>query len=214
MRNRVLFCTVLVSGLLALNSQAAWACARPNFSSSELKAVPTSKINQRLLSQAITKETNYYRCTRGMRPLSNDTKLVAAARSHSRNMARMENLSHVLPISGSRTMKQRFERANVTVKKVRAENIGTEYRLVFGTGVFLINDRKTCNFSYRATRERIPQHSYATLARSVVKRWWESKSHRQNILNRHVKRIGSAAEFTTRGNAPCGTYYVTQDLAG
>jgi uncharacterized protein YkwD len=205
---------VVVATVLVGSSSHAAACARPNFSSAELKAIPTSGINQRVLSRAITKETNYYRCKRGMGPLANDNRLVSAAQTHSRNMARLKKLSHVLPISGSKTLKQRFVRADVVVKKVRAENIGTEYRLKFGTGVFIINDRQNCRFTYRASRKPIPQHSYASLAHSVVKRWWESKSHRKNILNRHVKRVGSAAQFTSAGIAPCGTYYVTQDLAG
>ncbi len=213
-RIRIIMSSVVIAGVLALQSSAGWACSRPSFTKAELKALPTSRINQRVLSQAITKETNYYRCTRGMRPLANDVKLISAARSHSRNMVRMNKLSHILPVSGSRTMKQRFERANVEVKKVRAENIGTEYRLVFGTGVFLIADQKNCKFTYRATRKPIPRHNYGSFARSVVKRWWDSRDHRKNILNRHIKRVGSAAEFTSKGVAPCGTFYVTQDLAG
>lgn len=190
MRSSIIIATVAIAGILTLQSTASWACSRPNFTSAERQILPTTRINQRLLSQAITKETNYYRCTRNMRALANDSSLIAAARIHSRNMARRNELSHVLPVSGSQTMKQRFERSNVVVKKVRAENIGTEYRLDFGTGVFLINDRKNCRFTYRATRQPIPQHTYASLAQNVVKRWWESKGHRVNILNRHVKRVG------------------------
>jgi uncharacterized protein YkwD len=190
------------------------ACSPPTFSTAERKPIPTRNINQSVLSKAITKQTNYYRCKRGLPALRHDNSLRKAAGIHARNMARLQRMSHVLPVNGSQTMKQRFSAANVRVKKVRAENIAVEYRLAFGTGVFLIHDAGRCQFTYRASGKPIPQHSYGSLARSVVQRWYDSKGHRANILNRHATRVGSAAWFSTEGSAPCGSYYISQDFAG
>lgn len=190
------------------------ACQPPSFTKAERKAIPTSNIDQDLLSKAITKQTNYFRCQRGLRPLIHDPALKSAADVHARNMARLNRLSHELPVSGAQTLKQRFGRANVKVKRVRAENIGTEFRMALASRMFLTDDAKTCRFRYFDNRERVPQHSYGSLAQSMVVRWYESKGHRANILNRSVKRMGAAARFTSGGDAPCGTFYLTQAFAG
>ena len=167
-----------------------------------------------MLSKAIAEQTNYYRCAHGLRPLSFDPNLKIAAEIHAGNMAHLNTLGHVLPVSGYRNMAQRFRAANVQVSRIRAENVGTEYRLAFGTGAFLVKDAKLCSFTYRASRKPIPRHSYGSLAQSIVKRWWDSYGHRRNILDRRVKRIGAAAKFVNGGDAPCGTYYLAQNFAG
>lgn len=190
------------------------ACQPPSFTKAERKAIPTSNIDQDLLSNAITKQTNYFRCKRGLGPLSHDPALKKAADVHARNMAKFNRLSHELPVSGARTVKQRFGRANVKVERIRAENIATEFRMVLGSRMFLTDDANTCRFRYFDTRQPVPQHSYGSLAQYIVLRWYESKSHRANMLNRSVKRMGAAARFTSGGDAPCGTYYLTQDFAG
>ena len=133
---------------------------------------------------------------------------------HSRNMAKMKSLKHQLPVYGKRTVGDRFRAAKVQVKRVRAENIATNFRLAFGTRLFLTDDASTCRFRYNDTRKRVPVHSYGRLAQSVVKRWWSSPTHRSNMTHNYVRRIGSAAEFTIDNSAPCGTYYLTQSLAG
>lgn len=190
------------------------ACQPPSFTKAERKPIPTSNIDQDLLSKAITKQTNYFRCKRGLGPLGHDPALKSAADVHARNMARLNRLSHDLPVSGARTLKQRFGTANVKVKRVRAENIGTEFRMVLGSRMFLTDDAKTCRFRYFDNRQPVPQHSYGSLAQSIVVRWYESKGHRANMLNRSVSRMGAAARFTSGGDAPCGTYYLSQAFAG
>lgn len=190
------------------------ACKPPSFTKSERKAIPTKNIDQVLLSKAIVKQTNYFRCKRGLKPVTYDPALRSAAEIHARNMARLEQLSHELPVSGARTVKQRFGTAKVKVKRVRAENIGTEFRMALGSRVFLTDDAKTCRFRYSDSRKPVPQHSYGSLARSMVQRWHESKGHRAIMLNSQVERVGAAARFTPGGSAPCGTYYLSQDFAG
>lgn len=193
---------------------AKTACTPPSFTQEERQTIPTSRINQRILSNAVVKETNYYRCRKGLRPLREDPRLIEAAEIHANNMARLNTLSHNLPVAGMRTLSQRFNAANVDVRRVRAANVGTEYRMAFGTGAFRINDAPNCRFVYSDTRRSIPPHSYGSLARSLVKNLYDSSSHRRNILNRQVQRIGAAAHYTPAGIAPCGTYFVSQDFAG
>lgn len=190
------------------------ACEPPAFTKPERKAIPTSNIDQDLLSKAIAKQTNYFRCKRGLHALVHDPALKSAADIHARNMAKMNELSHELPVFGARTLKQRFRTANVKVKRVRAENIGTEFRMALSSRMFLTDDLKTCRFRYFESRQPVPQHSYGSLARSIVERWYASKYHRDNMLNRSIKRVGAAARFTSSGDAPCGTYYLSQDFAG
>lgn len=190
------------------------ACVPPTFTKSELKAVPTKNINQDLLSKAITKQTNYFRCKNGLKPLAYDPALKSAADIHARNMAKLGELSHELPVFGARTVKQRFGKAKVKVKRVRAENIGTEFRMAIGSRMFITDDLKSCRLRYFDTRKPVPQHSYGSLAESMVERWHKSDKHRANMMNREIKRIGAAARFTHRGGAPCGTYYLAQEFAG
>lgn len=213
-RTKGLLVALAAAAFIAQVQSGHAACTPPSFTPEEQKPIPTANINQVVLSTAIVKQTNYYRCQRGLKPLDHDPRLISAAEIHASNMARLNRLSHTLPISGERTLRQRFSAADVDVKKIRAENVGTEYRMAFGTDVFMINDAPNCKFTNRETLKPIPVHSYGSLAHSLVKNLWNSSSHRKNILNRKASRVGSAAEFTIAGHAPCGTYFVSQDFAG
>lgn len=207
---------IFLSSMMVISQSGAAqaACETPTYTAAERQIVPTENIDQVLLSKAIAKQTNYYRCARGLQPLAFDPSLKSAAEIHAGNMARLKRLSHVLPVSGNRNMKERFEAANVQVSRIRAENVGIEYRLAFGTGPLLVKDAKKCAFAYRVSQEPVPRHSYGSLAASIVKRWWDSYAHRLNILDRRVKRIGAAARFVEQGAAPCGSYYLAQNFAG
>lgn len=213
-RKSSLWLALAVTAWIAQAQSGQAACTPPAFTKPERKAIPTKNIDQALLSKAITKQTNYFRCKRGLKPLIYDPALKSAADIHARNMARLQRLSHELPVSGARTVKQRFSKAKVKAKRVRAENIGTEFRMVIGSRMFLTDDAKTCRFRYFDTRKSVPQHSYGSLAQSIVQRWHTSKGHRAIMLNRNVTRVGAAARFTPGGKAPCGTYYLAQDFAG
>ena len=210
----IIFFALFTITVVSHPNPAQARCTPPTFSADEQEIVPTKNIDQVLLSKAIAEQTNFYRCAHGLRPLSFDPNLKIAAEIHAGNMANLNRLGHVLPVSGYRNMEQRFRAANVQVSRIRAENVGTEYRLAFGTGAFLVKDAKLCAFTYRASRKPIPQHTYGSLAQSIVKRWWDSYGHRRNILDRRVKRIGAAAKFVSGGDAPCGTYYLAQNFAG
>jgi uncharacterized protein YkwD len=213
-RKRSLWLALIATAWIAQAHSGLAACKPPSFTNSERKAIPTRNIDQDLLSKAITKQTNYFRCKRGLKPLVYDPALKSAADIHARNMARLEELSHELPVFGARTVKQRFSTAKVKVKRVRAENIGTEFRMVIGSRMFITDDAKACRLRYYDSRKPVPQHSYGSLAQSMVQRWNGSKEHRAIMLNRNIRRVGAAARFTSGGDAPCGTYYLAQDFAG
>lgn len=213
-RKSSLWLALAVTAWIAQAQSGQAACTPPAFTKPERKAIPTRNIDQALLSKAITKQTNYFRCKRGLKPLVYDPALKSAAETHARNMARLQRLSHELPVSGARTVADRFSRARVKVKRVRAENIGTEFRMALGSRMFLTDDTKSCRFRYYDTRKPVPRHSYGSLARSIVRRWYDSSGHRSVMLDRNVRRVGAAARFTSGGKAPCGTYYLAQDFAG
>lgn len=209
------FCLAVVAvAWIGLPQAGLAGCKPPKLTEAERKPVPTTNIDQALLSRAITKQTNYFRCKRGLKPLDYDPDLKSAAEIHARNMAKLNKLSHVLPVSGAKTMKQRFKTANVMVKKIFAENIGTEFRMALDMRVFLTDDAANCRLRFQDTRQPVPHHSYGSLAQSMVERWYNSKKHRANMLNTKINRVGAAARFTSRGPAPCGTYYLTQNFAG
>ena len=65
--------------LMAQAQQGQAECILPSFTAAEQETIPTNAINQSVLSTAIVKQTNYYRCQRGMKPLAHDPKLIAAA---------------------------------------------------------------------------------------------------------------------------------------
>ncbi len=213
-RKTGLWLALIATAWLAQGQSGLAACKPPPFSSAERKAIPTRNIDQDLLSKAITKQTNYFRCKRGLKPVVYDPALKSAADIHARNMARLEQLSHELPVFGAGTLKQRFSKAKVKVKRMRAENIGTEFRMVIASRMFITDDAKSCRLRYYDSRKPVPQHSYGSLARSMVQRWHESKGHRAIMLSRDARRMGAAARFTSGGEAPCGTYYLAQDFAG
>lgn len=129
-------------------------------------------------------------------------------------MVRLKKIKHVLPVSGSRTPYDRFRKADVSAYRAVAENVGTDFRYDIGNKPILIKDAPSCRFEYFETRELVGVHSYGSLARSIVHNLWNSPSHRKNLLNRKVTRVGSAAYFTIDQQAPCGTYYFTQSFAG
>ncbi len=214
LRKRQLLIVLAAAVTITQVNPVTASCAPPSFTVAENKEVPTKRIDQKLLSKAVAKQTNFYRCQRGLKALDHDPRLTSAASIHSKNMAQIKMLEHELPISRNRTLAERFKSASVKVKKIRAENIGTEFRLVIASRVFLVDDASQCRFIYRDTGKVIPVHSYGSLAQSIVKNWWNSPKHRTNMLNKQIKRIGAAAHFTIDHQAPCGTYYFTQDFAG
>lgn len=195
----------LTMGALTLTAASAEArCARPAIAGTEAQ-VPTGRINQDLLAAAILIEVNYERCRKGLRALQSEPRLTRTAAGHSKWMARSAKLSH----KGSNTLKQRLKRSGVKFR-TGAENIGMVHYYQIDGVTFLT--RGSCQFTTRSGQP-LPPHSYASLARTAVGYWMQSTKHRDNILNRQVKFLGTGASYNSRAEY-CGTLYLTQNFTG
>ncbi len=92
-----------------------------------------------------------------------------------------------------------------------AENIAMDkvYRLL---GRPIAMGYQGCNFTYGDTKTPVPIHTYASLAKQVVDRWYKSPGHKKNLLNPKFRRLGSGVGIDPNGPA-CGDFYLTQNFA-
>ncbi len=174
-------------------------------------AVNPNNPNDAIFSAAVRYYTNVERCRRGLSPLAGDNSLFRATVAHSDNMARTNTMSHTLNIRGQRTMVDRLRSFSVSYRTA-AENIAQEFLLLMD-GRSFIPSANSCQLVYADTRQPIPQHSYQSLAQSVVNRWMVSSGHRNNILNRRMNRMEASASFVRTQNT-CGLFFVSQNFAG
>ena len=74
--------------------------------------------------------------------------------------------------------------------RMAAENIAMDkvYRLL-GRPISVEHDG--CRFTYDDTKEPVPIHTYASLAREVVARWLASPKHRASLLSPSYQRLGA-----------------------
>lgn len=207
---RQLLSVLIVMVLVSLGSTAE-ACRKPVMPRGADRVVPTSRINQSLFNKAVLEEVNYYRCKNGIRPLRRSNSLVKAASGHSKWMARNRKLSHTSNLRGQRHAKDRILRTYGKFTR-GSENIAMVQR-------YWIDNRKTyypknvqaCHFE-NANRQRIPPHTYASLAKWLVKLWHDSPSHRRNMTDGKVRYMGSAIQFDAK-HRNCGAYFATQNFA-
>lgn len=170
----------------------------------------TGKIDQRLFDEAVLIYSNAVRKANGRPPFKSDPALSKAAADHARNMARLRTHSHELPVRGQKHLKQRMQRVSVDFR-LAAENIAMDkvYRLL---GRPIAVGYNGCNFTYGDTKTPVPIHTYASLAKQVVNRWYQSPGHKKNLLNPKFRRLGSGVGVDPNGPA-CGDFYLTQNFA-
>lgn len=198
--------------LLASLPVSAEACSRSVSKEASQTVVPSNRINQSLLERAIRDEVNFHRCRAGLRPVGAAEKSLAReARKHSLWMAESQQLTHRSTVPGAATLQQRVRNAGLKVR-TGSENIGMVHRYQIDNRRFKILDAGSCRF---ATYEgqRLPAHSYASLARHVVALWMDSPGHRENILDRKVNRMSAAVAFDPKAQY-CGRFWVTQNFVG
>lgn len=199
-----LFCALSVSS-------ASASCVRSKVSGAD-RAIPSSgKISQGLLDKAVLIEVNYTRCKAGLAPLKRETRITRSASSHSKWMARNSRLTHNSNIHGQRSLQERMKKTGLKYK-TGSENISRMYRYQLAGRKFFVEDASACKFADTKGRA-IPPHSYATLARSAVRMWAESPSHRKNMMDGQMRLTGTAAALNSSGRY-CGSIYITQDFLG
>ncbi|HHI70402.1 MAG TPA: CAP domain-containing protein, partial [Rhodobacteraceae bacterium] len=190
MKKAILLSLVILGGLTAALPASAKACSRPSVAGSDKVIVPGKRINEALLDAAVRVEVNYYRCRAGLRPVRSEPRLRKIAKGHSKWMARARNMSHHSTVSGRRTFGDRIKASGIRWKAA-AENIGMVYRFRMEQKLFFSEAGATCQFTNSAG-QRIPPHSYKSLANYVVKLWMNSPGHRKNILDRRMTMVGTA----------------------
>jgi uncharacterized protein YkwD len=172
--------------------------------------IPLDRPDQALFAEAVLIYSNEVRRQHGRAALRPDPALVRAAADHARNMARLRTHSHFLPVRGQRDLSQRMHRQSLEFRKA-AENIAMDkvYRLL-GRPISVVS--QGCNFTYGDTREPVPRHTYASLAREVVARWLASPKHRASLLSPSFQRLGAGMGVDPKGVA-CGDFYLVQNFA-
>jgi uncharacterized protein YkwD len=197
---------------LVATATAGEACSRSIPAKAERTLVPSERIDQDLLDAAVRAEVNFHRCRAGLPALSEaGNGLARMAKTHSTWMASTGTLSHRNTIPGKASLSQRVK-ASGEKFRTGAENIGMVHRYQIDNLRFRIIDSKSCEFA-TYDGQRLPPHSYASLARHAVNLWMNSPGHRKNILNRQVNRISTAVAFDPK--APyCGQFWLTQNFIG
>jgi uncharacterized protein YkwD len=143
-------------------------------------------------------ETNRRRVKEGVSSLWHDAKVDEAAVLHAKDMAENRYLSHEEP------EKPKGPRRRMPIDRVRAvglkpmlvaENIATQFGIQYKSGkpVYDLSQWGRKGLSYRPNGDPIPRHTYLSFARTVVDSWMASPAHRENILVRDARYIGSAA---------------------
>ncbi|MDA8586174.1 CAP domain-containing protein [Rhodobacteraceae bacterium] len=200
------------AALLLSAPTAADACNRAVSKKAAHTIVPTGRINQSLLDQAIRVEVNFHRCRAGLRGLKTAGKgLANQAKNHSVWMARTQRLSHKSTVSGSATLVQRVKKAGVKFR-TGSENISMVHRYQIDNQRFKIVNASSCQFASQ-NGKALPAHSYASLARHAVTLWMNSPGHRKNILDKRVTRVSTAVAFDPNARY-CGRYWLTQNFIG
>ncbi len=188
----------------------AAACIRQTISNGGEPIPATGRLNDAALNAAFLVEVNYQRCRAGLRPLATDNQILSAAKKHAQWMSRARKMSHQSTAPGQRTIADRLRRSGVSFR-IGAENIAQVPLFQFQSRMFMTRDAQACVFTIDG--QRVPPHTYQSLARYVVDMWMNSPGHRKNILNTRVRRTAATASLNS-GTDYCGDMYIAQAFAG
>lgn len=188
------------------------ACTRKVSKTAAQTIVPSTRINQKLLSDAVRVEVNYHRCRAGLPEVSSaGAPLAKEARNHSRWMAKKQQLTHRSTVPGRASLKQRIKASGLSFR-TGSENLGMVHRYQIDNRRFKILSNSQCKFATYDGKP-LPAHSYATLARHIVNLWMDSPGHRRNILDREAKKVSTAVAFDPNAKF-CGRFWLTQNFIG
>lgn len=161
-----------------------------------LERIDMEHIDFPLLHAAVFYETNRIRKLHQLPEFHHSNALEQAAREHSLDMVNHNFFSHTSPVKGKTTLTERAAAVGIRDCAL-AENIHERWGLEFAENQPVYPPVHGQNyFSYKYMGEAIPNHTYQSLAKAVVKSWYESAGHRQNMLNPELKYLGvGAAHF-------------------
>jgi uncharacterized protein YkwD len=211
MTKPILALVLAATAALCAAPAVAAACGRALPAGADAVIEAGAKIDQDRIDAAIRAEVNHHRCKAGLSGLAAAKGLRRVAGTHAGWMARTGDLSHRSTVAGQTTTLTRLKASGLRFR-AGSENIGYLARYRIDGAPFRIRDAASCGFADPSGRP-IPPHSYASLAQQIVGLWMQSPTHRRNILDPRVSKVGSAIGFDAA--APnCGRFYVSQSFAG
>ena len=205
-KSLVLACAVAVA-IPVLASASTCGSVLPGKANSRINP---GRPSQEIFNATVVHYMNLERCRRGLAPFALDPRLLAAAATHSRNMAADESFSHRSRHAGQQTMAQRLKYAGVRAATA-GENISMDKLFALIGRPISTKSSGKCQFFY-VGGEPVPMHSYNSLAKQAVARFMASSKHRANILNPRFVR-GATGLGIDQSSATCGDIYITQDFA-
>jgi uncharacterized protein YkwD len=147
-----------------------------------------------LLNAAIFYSISRERKTLGMKPFRYSPLCEQAAFGHAQDMVNYDFYSHTSKVSGKETLKDRLELVGIK-NSTSGENVIASFAIDYkaGTPVYTPDQNTNKKFSYQKNGPAIPNHSYLSLADSLVESWMNSPPQRRNILNPDFSFAGAGA---------------------
>jgi len=209
-----IFCALLFVFIVMLFSSEVEASQRdcnPQLESgARAREVRVGNIDQELFNSSVLTYVNVERCKRGLVQLQPDASLMRATLQHSSHMATNTYVSHKSTQAGYRDLQDRLAKAGVHYR-VAGENVAKSFVFAFNKQS-ISGDRANCRFNYASNGNRVPRHTYDTLAKDLVILWMASPTHRSNILHRSFRKVGATFDINS-GQGFCGTIYAAQNFS-
>ncbi|MDF3820800.1 CAP domain-containing protein [Leptospira sp. 96542] len=155
-----------------------------------------ANVDYPLLNAAIYYVTSKERRNLGLRPFAYSEKCEQAAFGHAMDMVKYDFYSHTSTVNGKETIADRLDLVGLS-KVTAGENIIISFGIQYTNGrpVFTPAQNGGEFFSYTKGGTAIPNHTYISLAKSIVSTWFNSPPHRKNILNPDFSYMGAGAYF-------------------
>ena len=149
-------------------------------------------IDEKLLAAAVLHETNRYRAQEKLPLLRHMDRVDDVAMMHAVDQAHGGWFGHINEHDPKK--RELMDRMKLLGLKPMfgGENILIEYGFAYvpGKRVYPVRDGDDEGMSYDPHGDAIPAYTYLAFARRIVKRWWESPHHKENIVSPHPKFLG------------------------
>ena len=142
-------------------------------------------LDPREIEKWVIEFTNEERVSRNLRTLRHDSEISEIARSHSKDMGRLQTLSHVI---GGKDATDRSLAAGYDCRAYRGDGSYT-----YGLSENIAEHPRVTLWRGRGVSSWYPQTYYRDAkeaAQSLVSGWMSSSGHRENILDRESRRVG------------------------
>jgi uncharacterized protein YkwD len=175
----------------------AFLALRPLAKADEYEAeIVVDTFDPERLARAIFEETNRVRREHGLFEFAPSEEADAAAAIQA-SLGFMPGLvPHTNPFWGVSTLAQRVERVGISA--VRAGENAAKLPLINTEGEDQFGIRREAGETipvHLETGKTFRRHSYRTCAADLVRRWMNSKGHRENVLSRTYRVLGCASRL-------------------